>query len=59
MGCEGNHEGAMDFGHYSTRFAVFAGDNSSGATPNITGLYPGPNNVSRAGVASLRAHRTA
>ena len=44
MGCEGNHEGAMSFGHYSNRFAVFAGDNSSGTTPNIPGVVGGPNN---------------
>jgi hypothetical protein len=40
MGCEGNHEGGGGFGHYSNRFAVFAGDNSSGATPPIPGLDP-------------------
>jgi phosphodiesterase/alkaline phosphatase D-like protein len=44
MGCEGNHEGAMAFLHYSNRFAVFAADNSSGTTPSIPGLSPGPNN---------------
>jgi len=44
MGCEGNHEGAMGFLHYANRFANFAMDNSSGATPAIAGLYPGPTN---------------
>jgi len=40
MGGEGNHEGASGFEHYSNRFAVYAGDNSSGATVGIAGLYP-------------------
>ena len=47
----------MSFGHYSTRFAVFACDNSSGTTPNIAGLYPGPNNVRAA--RETRAHMSA
>lgn len=34
----------MGFLHYANRFAVFAADNSSGATPGIPGLAPGPNN---------------
>ena len=46
MGCEGNHEGGLSFGHYANRFALFAGDNSSGATPaNLPGVIGGlPNN---------------
>ena len=44
-GCEGNHEGAQSFGHYSNRFNVFAMDNSSGVTPAIPGVIAGmPNN---------------
>ena len=37
-----NHEGAGDFAHYTHRFAVFAGDNSSGAAPAVAGLLPTP-----------------
>ena len=42
VGCEGNHEGGGVFGHYSNRFAVYAGDNTSGASPDISGLLPAP-----------------
>lgn len=38
MGGEGNHEGGGSFAHYSNRFAVFAGDNTSGSSP--AGVYP-------------------
>lgn len=38
-GCEGNHEGGGEFLHYANRFAVFAGDNTSGATA-VPGLVP-------------------
>ena len=44
MGNEGNHESASAFQHYSNRFRVFSGDNSSGLTPPISGLTAGPNN---------------
>jgi hypothetical protein len=44
MGGEGNHEGGGAFGHYANRFAVYAGDNTSGATPDIAGLVPAPYN---------------
>ena len=41
MGCEGNHEGGGQFAQYTNRFALFAGDNSSGAT-SISGVPSTP-----------------
>lgn len=45
--CAGNHEGALNFAHYTQRFRVFVGNGSnSGLTPaNVSGIVPGlPNN---------------